>query len=421
MATAVFAGGIVVSVPTAAFAADPFPSSKLYGTNQKKVYEVDPATGVTKEILAPTVGGSNTLNQIGIASGGDKVVFTSQQDIYIYTASAETWTQIPRTDGMSSNFGGNTMGGVDVATDTYLYGGAVANGSDQFEYASLNVNTQDFVPNALSVTLPGTPGGNGDLAFDAQGNLFIVTGGSTSAQLYRINAADVKAGGQVTGTKVGSEISNVVTTNSMAFGADGYLYLYATNGLLKVDPASGTLVSIQPLSGDTSALTDLASWSSPSTAGVNVDLPSGRVDPEDQFAIELTGGGITENNTAETTGDEPGVQDQEDGESIGATVVIPGNEYTITQTGIDETDLEKYTTTWQCVDLSNGEVFASGEGNSGTFTLPQGSNATNIQCTFTNNVSTPPEAADDESLNNERGPVTVEVLGNDSEGLDPST
>ncbi|NHA00873.1 hypothetical protein G5V59_15675 [Nocardioides sp. W3-2-3] len=52
--------------------------------------------------------------------------------------------------------------------------------------------------------------------------------------------------------------------------------------------------------------------------------------------------------------------------------------------------LSDYTSTWRCVDTANGSaVVASGNGATGTFTMPTAPVRSDILCTFTN-VPKPP-------------------------------
>ncbi|MFI6643925.1 Ig-like domain-containing protein [Streptomyces sp. NPDC050504] len=418
------AGACVVVTSHPAFAADPFPVTKLYGTawdsnfqGVREIYEIDKDTGQTTQVIvAPASAGGTVLNQIGVSRGGGKIMLTNRSTVYEYTAATETWEETARgDDGVPG-----TMGGVNPSNDWLYYGGQVE--GETFRFAGYNPDTNTVVGSVLTATLPGSPGNNGDLAFDRQGNMFAVVGGGSEAQIYRVDGPmPTASGGTATGTPVGSRIPDVNSLNSMAFGDDGYLYLYANNGFLKVDPSTGAVVRRGELSGPVQRLTDLASWATPSTAELEVDLPQGRAKDGDQFGVSLTGGGITTGNTGETTGNETGTQDQESGEHVGPLIGLPGKTYTITQTAAGTTDLADYNTTWKCVDLNDGnKVIASGEGNSGEFTMPDGADSSSISCAFTNVPK--PVATDDESLNNEPGStVKVPVLGNDKGDLDPST
>ncbi len=130
------------------------------------------------------------------------------------------------------------------------------------------------------------------------------------------------------------------------------------------------------------SLSDMASCSSPSVASVRVDLPSGRHDNTDQFTTTITGGGVTSGNTGTTAGTDTGLQTQ-DAEIAGPVVVLPSTTYTITQTAAGGTVFSDYTTTWKCVLQGDGSTVATGNGNSGTFTMPSTSGST-VVCTFTN-------------------------------------
>ncbi|MBG6084898.1 Ig-like domain-containing protein [Zhihengliuella flava] len=240
--------------------------------------------------------------------------------------------------------------------------------------------------------------------------MYFVSGSSSTAQVYRVNAEDLGSSAAVA-EKVGPLISSGQALNSMAFATDGYLYIAGNGaGLLRVNPVTGEVLEQRPLDF---TLTDLASRAVPYTGSASIELPDGRSNPEDQFTVSIDGGGIETGNTDTTEGD--GTSGE-----VGPILLLPGETYSINVTPEGNTNPESYTSTWQCVDPISGEVLASGEGMSGEFTVPASSQ--NTECSFTVTPYVEPVAQDDESLNNEPGSsVVVDVLGNDQGDLDPSS
>ncbi len=165
------------------------------------------------------------------------------------------------------------------------------------------------------------------------------------------------------------------------------------------------------------SIVDLASNALPYTGSVSVKRPETTFDPGDAFTVTLTGNGISKNNTATATAAEPSV-------TAGPMLLLPNQPapYTITQTPAGTTNAANYTTTWKCVDPATGTPIpdGTGSGTTGTFTIPTGVAA--VDCSFTNAVKPRPVATTDAPTVSEPGSaVTVDVLGNDDKGLDPST
>jgi CshA-type fibril repeat protein len=400
--------GAVVGVPQVAFAADPFSPTDMVATqsNSSEIVALDRVTGATTAVLtAPN--GATGLNQIGLSGDGNTLMLTNTSTIFEYTASTESWETTSRAGVTVAG----TMGGVDPVSGLYYFGGQ-ADGST-FTFATYDPATNGLSGGLLTVTAPGAPGGNGDVAFDSRGNLYFVSSSTTAAQVYRVDAAQLAAGGAVTAATVGPVIGDAGTAlNSMAFADDGYMYIAGSgaNGFLQVNPVTGAILERRNLS---IGITDLGTNAVPFTAAVTAELPDGRFTPGDQFTVTIGGGGISTGNTGTTTGTETS-------ETVGPLLILPGETYTIEQTPAGTTDLDNYETVWTCIDPATGAVITSGTGNSGSFTVPDG--VSDVSCTFTSTPLAAPAANDDEDLDNPLGtPVTVDVIGNDTGDLDPST
>ena len=405
LVAALVAAGAVVVFPQTASAAAPFTKTALYATKSGSadIVTVDRATGATTTVLS-VPGAAAAINQLGISGDGGTLLTTDSSNVYEYTAATGTWRTAARTAGVAT-----TMGGVDPKSGRYFYGGM---SGSQFSFTSYDTTKHANTGATVTVNAAGAPGTNGDLAFDGQGNMYFVASSATSAQVYRVNAADLTGGGTATATTVGPAISAGVALNSMAFGDDGYLYIAGggTNGFLKVNPITGAVLDKKTLA---SAITDLASNALPTTGSVSVTRPDTTFNTGDQFTVTIGGGGITTGNTATTSTKQPTA-------TAGPLLLLPGGTYTIDQTAAGTTRPSDYSTTWMCTDPSTGKQVLGGTGTTGTFTIPAA--VASVDCSFANAVVPRPVATTDSSPTSTPGaPVTVNVVGNDSGSPDPST
>ncbi|MFK4729746.1 hypothetical protein ROT00_08685 [Agromyces mediolanus] len=404
VAAGLMLAGAGVALPEApASAAAPFDSEYLYGSGQaeagqpvsRAVYQIDPATGATTQVLTAPESASS-YNSLALTADGNAMLMTNNTTVFMYDAPSETWFQAPRP---SNDAASNFMGGVNSLTGYFYYGGNRWAGapSDTFVFAAYDLANNTVIPNALTVTAAGNTGWNGDLVFDQRGNMFILASDATGANpdgsvVYQVDASDVstQTGGTAIATAVGPKIMGTQYANGTAYGPDGYGYISRNDNnqsgpstLLRTDPVSFSLVGTVALDPAV-RLVDLASRAFQPTALVNVDLPNGRHADTDQFHLSYQGPGPDDPLLeAETTGTEPGLQDQEPNEYIGRTATFPGDTYRIEQSAAGTTNLGNYRTSWACIVLGTGETVASGTGSTGSFDVPE-SPTVDIDCTFTN-------------------------------------
>jgi LPXTG-motif cell wall-anchored protein len=411
-----FAAGLTaVSQPAPAAAAAPLAClNTLYFSNGTagNVGQLDLTTGTTSAapvFATPANSGTNT-NQLGIGPGGTVAITGTTTSLIEYepTASAAgTTTVSPKTAGV----GGGTMGAINPLTGLYYYGA--------FSGTTVNIYVFDPRTNSapagpvVSVTTANAPGGNGDMAFDKDGRLYLVSGSATQAALYVAEGVVPTSGtGATLASRELSRGSTTVATNGIAFGSDGFLYLGGSTVLQKTNPITGAPTGTTfTLTGATS--TDLGSCANPSTTQTVAGFDGPRVNPTDQVRVVMEGGSYGPNGTTPdfpptTSGPDGGGRPSEPG------LILPGETYTLRQEPIGTTDLDEYRTTWSCTD-GTGAVVSSGTGNAATFTAPTGTDGANIVCAFRNELP-PPVAVPDAGATPFGDPITLPGATNDQPG-----
>ncbi|OII13739.1 tandem-95 repeat protein [Curtobacterium sp. MCBA15_008] len=410
LVAALVTAGAVVALPQSASAAPAFSKTLLYATTSdgSGVVSIDRATGATSSVV-PVPSGAGAINQLGLSADGGTLVLTDPTNVYEWNAGTEKFRTTPRTSGVTNN-----MGGIDPKSGKYYYGGVVTGSATEFKFTSYDPATHTNSGTIVTVTAEGSDGTNGDLAFDGQGNMYFIKSSGSSAQIYRVDAADLVGVGTARASKVGPAIATGIALNSMAFGDDSYLYIAGSgaNAFLKVNPITGRVIGTQNLSAK---VTDMASNALPTTGSVTATRPATTFDPGDDFTVTIGGNGVTTNNSATTTAKEPTA-------TAGPVLLLPGqtDPYTIAQTPAGTTNPVNYTTTWLCKDPATGKAVIDGTGTTGTFTIPAG--VASVDCSFTNAVKPKPVATTDEAAVSEPGKaVTVDVVKNDAGDLDPAT
>lgn len=251
---------------------------------------------------------------------------------------------------------------------------------------AFDTNTSTYLGVVASVIVTPPTGGynwatlsNGDNAFDAQGNLYLagdtyIRNSNISGVLYRVRGPIPSAPGispiPVLHAELVSTFTNIYYPNGFALSGDGKFYL---NGFSDVngshiivntyDVNAGALLQSSALDNfDGRGMNDLASCSLPGTIELKKVVIK-RVNPDDDFAITMTSPGSYPRSWTAETG-------ATDTATTGSQVATPGT-YTMTETGVDATDLASYAPEWQCVDALSSDptaVIASGSGASFTFT-----------------------------------------------------
>lgn len=312
-----------------------------------------------------------------------------------YTPSTNMWESLG-PEYRTGNTNALVTGAVDLSTGKYLFGGFNiyrygSGGNPTYRY---DFRIYEFDPATNQVTFKGSfdtgvswgsrnpaPAANGDMAFDAAGNLYVVRSGGGTIDITTVTAAALSAanGGSIPASKSATISSSTENVNGIAFDADGTVYLGNASTLDHYDPSTWSKIST--VTSNLPSSTDLASCNSPATLTLQKYVQA-RGATGDQFALTISRGAQTV-STATTAGNEVGVQLQQ----VGPVPAVSRQKYTIRETAAGTTNLSAYTSTWRCTNGQNGPEIASGSGPSGEVTIPApvaGQAGASVNCVFTN-------------------------------------
>ncbi len=354
---------------------------------------VDPSTGAETLIssISPTLG---EPNGVGITPDGLDAFYTDDENaskVYDYNALAQTITAYTSA---SPNVGKVVAGGVDPANGIYYYAQFLNNVATVYGF---NTATKTAIIGVIgTINLPLQSTGNnfyGDFAFDSAGNLFLIEGSSSAGALAVVNGPlpTTGADASLTARTIAQDLSSPNQQfNGIAFNGLGQLYVEsgpgasptASSRLFQIDPSSGTKLA-GPVALNLPN-TDLAGCFN-ATAAARANVVH-RFTPTDQFDLSVTGTGVTQDNTATTSGTAVGLQAAE----AGPVTALIGDIYTFAESGAAGTSLANYAPTYSCVDSVNGNALASGAGASVALVVARppltqtGEIGPRVVCTFTN-------------------------------------
>lgn len=305
-----------------------------------------------------------------------------------YTPATEQWESIGAR--YSSGLNGNLIAGaVDLSNGHFLYGGYEAYGSGQtrfrlyeFDPATGTHHAKGWFPSG-SKSQDGS--NNGDIAFDAAGDLFVVRSDAKTVNLFSITAAELArstgADYQMRATATARVTSDAGGVNGIAFDADGSILLGTESTIYRYNPT--TWQRIGTLTKSLSNSTDLASCNSPSTVTIRKDIVD-RKHAGDQFELTLDHvEGRSANRVADvtTTGTENGVQIDQ----IGPLPAVAGQSFTFGEAGAVGAKLDDYKASYTCT--ADGAPLTSGKGGMGQVTIPApqaGQPGPSVECVITN-------------------------------------
>jgi LPXTG-motif cell wall-anchored protein len=360
--------------------------------------------------------GTGTFNGLAIGADGqtayafDRAYGNGGRQIAIYEWTAESGTSARVWNGTLPSGSGvanaSLIAGGVSPTDpdgSYYFGGFITVYTDTEQQARFQVLKFD----GTDVTLVGSvlvyqareiAGGNGDLAFDANGNLYILwnDGKGTSrivpvsaAQLANPDGDEIHAGDTAT-----LNSQSGVQYNGIAFNSTGAAFVQYSGDQTRVgaiNPDTGEYVSSPQtiaLSGLSGVGVDLASCQIPPTFQKLQKNVTDRVADTDQFRLTITREGQDDPSaTGQTAGTDTGLQ-TDPTEVAGPVIAEVGASYLLEETGAGEpaADLATYTSSLVCVDTAhlNASVPVTPvEGSTTKYRVTVDDGAA-LECTFTN-------------------------------------
>lgn len=288
-------------------------------------------------------------------------------------------------------------GAVNPVNGKYYFGGYGGSPANRFFLYVYDPST-----NAVSqvgyydVTQVNGQGGNGDIVFDADGNMSMIyspLSSSVNNRIITFASQTIASGSGNNALSAAVDVALTATTtpsiNGIAYDTSGYLYVQASGQVARYDPNTGAASGWTTLTGfsGNSSTSDLGSCLTPGTLMVQ-KVVNGRVASGDQFTMNVvrTDAPSTNLATATTTGSATGLQSVTPPPVIG----VVGKSYTVSESAFGTTDLSKYSSSYSCTWTdSNGQVQSnSGSGTTLQLSFPAaGSGAAkgvNVMCTFTN-------------------------------------
>ncbi|MFF3025785.1 hypothetical protein [Microbacterium sp. NPDC057944] len=393
-------GGLIEASP--AHAAEAIDCSTIYAVNSTNgsgstLWSIDTATGSQTKVGELSAGADprSTFNGLGVqvtpehpaglayAMRSDGWTLDSAGAMETFDFATGTTTSVGVSNLPYSWTTTQSHGGVDATTSRYFHG--TANGGT----LTLDARKTDSGERdgRIRITFPtAPPGPNGDIAFDRNGNLYIVMSNANDAAIYVVDPRDVVVGPSSSPPTTRAKLIQRFTVadagnlgiNGAAFDRDGFLVVSTALELLRINPMSGEVTSTVTFSEP--GVVDLASCSFPSSLSLEKDFPVGRESEgdADQVRLAVSGGGL-DTITAHTTGTARGVQRERV-----LVPVLPGEVVAIQESGTG-TDPERYRSSWICLDASDGARIAGGVGTSADVMIPEDrADGVDLRCTFTN-------------------------------------
>ena len=374
---------------------------------------------ITNGQTTPTgsqAGAVSNFNGLGIGAedkDGERPVYAYERSsdntdvtIYKFDLSSGTWSSTRKSQKTDDI--GFIAGAVDLKTGKYFFGGYNLTPSrDRGKWFTIyaydpdtnSVSTRGTIDTSANPRPTSSQGVNGDMAFNADGDLFVVRGIGTNTTVFSVTADNLASagGGKITSAPSAGFRTNA-DVNGVAFDASGKAYLGTGTTITSYDMPDWSN-KLDFASGSWSS-SDLASCSSPATITLQKEVIGGRAEASDQFALSLKQGS-TDLGTATTTGTSTGIQK----EIVGPQPAKRGAIVTFSEAGANGADLGDYASAYSCTvdDKPMSGTSGSGtSGTSGTVTIPNTGEA--IVCTISNspltaNVSIHKDVADEDGKN----------------------
>lgn len=349
----------------------------------------------------PNVAAANSL---GISAGGTTAYALNRSTDGANVLSILKWTPsggfetLAGTAYTTAGPGGTAVAGsivtgaVDLSTGRYLFG-KFTNGAFHLWSFTESAPTASRFAYLGSFSAGTAPNGNGDMAFDSRGNLYVLgaatVNNASSAAIFTVTTETLAAasGGTLavntsnTRALVGIDPTPAPAFGSvtgLAFSPRGTVYLASSTSAYEFDPTSWTRIAGSPRLDI--AASDLASCTGPGSVTVQKNVV-GRAAAADQFQLSLSdaSGAV---GTAVTTGAATGRQSAQ----VGPFPVQVGTTLTVSETmaaGSTST-IGAYTIRVEC--SSDGIRITSASSASADVTMPERFGAS-VVCTFFNSPS----------------------------------
>lgn len=355
-----------------------------------------------------TIPGGGATNALGIADGGTAAYLVNQRTttpnsvvIHHYDALAGTWNTFTGQSNVSDRF---VAAAVDPVNGIYYYASFSPGTTTTPGTATIfgfDTASNTAIPGVIATMSLGdgtsTRPQNGDIAFDRAGNMYLLSSDTVTTAIQVVRGPL-----PTTGSANGVTLTSTLLTSFASAAEYVGIAFDNTGGLTVLDFTSANVSEISKLNPQNGAL---LSGPTPESANaqtfMNDDLGSCMVPPAltlqknvasrfatgDQFRLSITGGGLSTENTATTSGSAAGLQSAK----AGPVDVMSGTVYRLSESGAGGAMLGNYRTAYSCVDTANGsKVVASGTGQSFTLPFPATVGASpTVVCTFTNTALQP--------------------------------
>lgn len=381
------------------------PQTPRLACDTSRMYSISPTGALTQADIvtasSTSVGswpGATNANALGVGAGGS-VAYAIERSadasdvaaILKWTPSGGfqtvTGTAYTTRAGTTEITGSVVAGAVDLSGSRYYFGKFANSQFFLWSFTETNPAASRFTY-VGSFPTGATPNGNGDLAFDARGNLYVLgavtSGTASSAGIYTVPADALAAANGSTLTVHASIVKNLAGTesspafgnvNGIAFSPRGTAYLSSTTSVYEFDPTTWMRMPGTPRIAVDS--TDLAGCTSPATITV-LKHAVGRINAADQFSLTLANGS-TAVATATTAGAATGRQPQQ----IGPVPAVIGTTLSVSEAMApgSPSAISAYTIVQEC--WADGVRLSTGTSPAGTVTMPS-RGGVNVVCTFFN-------------------------------------
>lgn len=386
------------------------------------IAQVNATSSAAPVQLVGAVTGASDINALGVNGNGTSAIaldrtgtgavnaggivnYTIVGNGLQATRTAFTTAQGAFLDRSGTALDGSIIAGaVDPINGRFVVGKSAAGSVRLWEYTPTSLNNNSRFLYLGQVATGTSAGENGDISFDAQGNLHIVQTAADSSNvgmfsvtresLLAASGGTIPASATVRRALNAADSANPVTpvptltaVNGMAFSPTGTVYLGNATSAYQFDPLTWTRIPNSPgatigTTATGAGATDLAGCASPSTLSVEKNVV-GRLNAADQFRLAVSAGSpLVEALTATTTGAATGVQSAR----IGPTPAQINTSFTISETMAagSVSPLTAYTTVYEC--WADGVRIFTGTDKTATITIPNRLSV-GVACTFTNSPS----------------------------------